>query len=79
MLTEGGCGDDDEVRTVGCHLPGLLEVCQECDDLDGLAEPHLVRQDAAQVLRVHHIQPVQTHHLVRHQLHPSITCINIKY
>ena len=49
---------DDEERPVDALV--LHEVCDERDGLDGLPQPHLISQDAIQVVVVQGHQPLQT-------------------
>uniref|UniRef100_A0A6B0V698 Secreted protein n=1 Tax=Ixodes ricinus TaxID=34613 RepID=A0A6B0V698_IXORI len=70
VLQSGG-GHHDEVRPI---LLLLLEVCEERDGLDRLAQTHLVRQDPVHLLLVHHRQPVEANQLVGGQLEAVVEC-----
>ena len=57
---------DDEERAL--VVLALHEIREERDGLDRLPEPHLVREDAVEVVDVERHHPLQAHELVRAQL-----------
>mmetsp|Transcript_25828 Transcript_25828/g.76662 ORF Transcript_25828/g.76662 Transcript_25828/m.76662 type:complete len:275 (+) Transcript_25828:1459-2283(+) len=60
-------GSHDKVRA---RTVGLVQRREQCDNLHGLAEAHLVGEDASQAKVVHHPEPVEPDHLVAGELFP---------